>query len=381
MSGTATAPGPTAEPVDLRLIGPSRIVFGWGAAAGLEAELERAGIRRALVVVDPAVQLPAAARLAEATGAPTFSGFRANTIEADVVAGVDAYRAHDCDGIVAIGGGSTIDGAKLIRLLSTHAGPLASYSIDAGRPRHISSDVPPLIAVPTTAGTGTEVGRAALVTIGATGWKTLVVSPNLVPDTAVLDASLTVTLPPLLTAGIAMDGLSHCIEEILSPRTHPVIDALAAEGVRLIYDSLLLAVRDGQNRSARESLLTASLLGGLGLQKGLGAVHALSHPLASLNVHHGTANAILLPHVLRFNEAAAPEKVRWLGTMLGSTDAPSAVEDLAAACSLPRRLSELGMTERDISRLASRAVREPSATSNPRPLGLDAVRSLYAAAL
>lgn len=371
------------DPVsELHLINPNRIVFGWGATSELPAEVRRLGIQRPLVVADPALEaLGRLDRLGTLGAGPTFSGIHGNTTEADVLAGLAVYRSHDCDGVVAVGGGSAIDAAKLIRLLATHDGPLETYEATRGGGALITNDLPPMIAVPTTAGTGSEVGRAALVTLAATGWKSLVVSPHLVPDTAVLDPDLTMTVPPVLTSAIAFDGLSHCIEELFSPRFQPIVDVLAAAGIRLIHEHLLPAVRDGADRGAREALMLASLYGGIGLQKGLGGVHALSHPLAAIGAHHGTLNAILLPHVLRYNIATEPAKARFLGELFGAPRADAAIDELRAACGLPSRLSEVGLAAADIPRMASRAIGEPSAATNPRPIDFEAAKDIYAAAL
>ncbi len=367
---------------ELRLDLPPRLLFGWGAFGSLRAQSEALGLRRPLLVTDDGVAaVGLAARAQEALpGALLFTGVHANPSEDDVLAGLDAYRAGGCDGIVALGGGSPLDAAKAIRLLTSHPGPLSRYERTRGGDQLIGPDLPPMVAIPTTAGTGSEVGRGALIVLRESGRKALILSPHLLPSCSICDPELTLRLPAALTAATGFDALSHCIEELLAARPHPLVDALAAEGLRLIAGNLSRAVADGSDREAREAMLLGSLYGGIGFQKGLGAVHALSHPLASLRVHHGTANAILLPHVIRFNRTAVPAGYGRLVEVLRA-DPAVWVEKLLAETGLPTRLSEVGLRRDRIPALAEAALLDFTAASNPRPLNLEDCIALYEQAL
>ena len=239
---------------------------------------------------------------------------RANPTEADVESGVALYREAGCDGLVGLGGGSPIDAAKAIRLLATHPGRLADYDLTTGGLERIGPDLPPMVAIPTTAGTGSEAGRGALIQLPETGRKTIVLSPYLLPSTAICDPELTLNLPANLTASTGMDALTHCVESFLSTTFHPICDGIAVEGLRSIFKGLETAVYDGANLEARTSMMMGALLGGISFHKGLGVIHSLSHALgAEGRVHHGTLNAILLPHGLRFNQAVGSRSDRGAG--------------------------------------------------------------------
>src|SRR6185437_14477942 len=242
---------------------------------------------------------------------------------------------------------SPIDLAKAVALLVHHVLPLEQYAFVRGGLTRITSRIPPLIAIPTTAGTGSEVGRAAVMTLGS-GEKLGIISPHLIPKAAVCDPELTVGLPPILTAGSGMDAISHCIETFCSPRKNSVADAIALEGLSRGWRHLETATHHGANLSARSEMMLCSLHGGLTFQKGLGAVHSLSHPLGALTekrLHHGTLNAIFLPHVLRFNAPACPEKLGRIAHALGLTreQLPDAVTKLNARLGLPPNLSAMGV--------------------------------------
>jgi alcohol dehydrogenase class IV len=335
----------------------NRIVFGVGTRKLLAAELGRLRITKPLVVTDPG--LVAAGIVAQVTGpiagAVLFSGVQANPTEADVLAGLERYRDEGCDGVIGLGGGSALDAAKAIRLLVTHPGPLANYDLTQGGLERIHPGLPPMIAVPTTAGTGSEAGRGTLIQLPQTGRKTIALSPHLLPATAVCDPELTLGLSPVLTAATGMDALTHCVESYLATPFHPVCDGIAVEGLRYIFRGLETAVRDGSNLGARTAMMTGALLGGISFHKGLGVVHSLSHALSSEGrVHHGTLNAILLPHALRFNRPVAEARMGELATRVGlgrGGDGPGHLITLAqlvlARLPLPRRLGELEGLRRD----------------------------------
>lgn len=366
---------------------PNRVLFGAGARRELAGELRRLGVTRPLVVTDPVVK--ASGLLAEVTGGlddpVVFTGVQANPTESDVLAGLDLYRDRGCDGIVAVGGGSPIDAAKAVRLLTTHPGALADYDLTAGGLDRIRADLPPMAAVPTTAGTGSEAGRGALIQLPKTGRKTIVLSPFLLPSLAVCDPDLTLGLPPALTAGTGMDAFTHCVESYLSVTDHPICDGIALEGLRYVARGLETAVRDGGDADARRSLMLGALLGGISFHKGLGVVHALSHALgAEGRAHHGTLNAVLLPHALRFNHDAATDKLSDLAARLGlgrGGDGPAHLitlsELLLARLPLPKRLGQVeGLRHDRVAEYARLAMLDHCHRTNPRPCTRDDLEQL-----
>jgi alcohol dehydrogenase class IV len=357
---------------------PNRILFGEGTRSRLAGELAALGVRRPLVVTDRG--LVAAGLVAEVAGpldgAVLFDAVQANPTEADCLAGLALYRDRGCDGVVGLGGGSPIDAAKAIRLLATHPGRLADYDLTAGGAERITADLPPMVAIPTTAGTGSEAGRGTLIQLPQTGRKTIALSPHLLPSLALCDPELTYGLPPALTAGTGMDALTHCVESFLSTTFHPICDGIALEGLRHVARGLEASVRDGTDGPARRSLMTGALLGGISFHKGLGVVHSLSHALGSEGrAHHGTLNAILLPHALRFNREAAGPRMGDLAATLGlgrSGDGPghflTLTELLLARLPLPKRLGEVeGLDRARIPEYAALAMLDHCHRTNPRP--------------
>ena len=313
--------------------------------------------------------------LGRSRSAVVFDGVEANPTEANCLAGLAVCRARGCDGLVALGGGSPIDTCKAIRLLATHGGSLADYDITAGGSTRITANLPPMLAVPTTAGTGSEAGRGSLIQLPQTVRKTAIISPYLLPSVAICDPELTLGLPPLLTAGTGMDALTHAIESYISKTFHPICDGIALEGLKHISKGLEASVRNGADLAARTELMLGALLAGISFHKGLGAVHALSHSLGSEGrVHHGTLNAILLPHVLRFNRPGCDARLAELAARMGvgrAEDAPghliTLTELLLARLGLPRRLAELGELDPNlIPRYAERALRDHCLATNPR---------------
>jgi 4-hydroxybutyrate dehydrogenase len=358
---------------------PNRIYFGAGTRRLLAGELARLSISRPLVVTDPG--LIATGLLAEVVGplgkqAVVYGEVKSNPTEGDVLAGLDCFRSEGCDGIIGIGGGSAIDAAKAIRLLVTHPGRLADYDLTKGGQDKIKGSMPSMVAVPTTAGTGSEAGRGALIQLPQTGRKTTVLSPHLLPSTAFCDPDLTRDLPPALTAGTGMDAFCHCVESYLATTFHPICDGIAVEGLRYISRGLETAVRDGSSAEARTAMMMGALLGGISFHKGLGVVHSLSHALGSSGrVHHGTLNAILLPHALRFNREAASPRMADLAARLGLGRGGDAAghlitltELVLARLPLPRRLGQLDGLHRDrIPEYARLAMLDHCHPTNPRP--------------
>ena len=354
----------------------TRIQFGAGARHLLRAELALAGVTRPMIVTDAGVVAAGLVERIQAAGlgpVPVFDGCPENPTEAAVEAGLAFLRAHGCDGIVGVGGGSPIDLAKAISLLATHAGPLERYAAIAGGTALITEAKPPVVAVPTTAGTGSEVGRAALITLHD-GRKLGIISPHMIPRAAICDPELTLGLPSRLTAATGLDAVAHCIETFLSPRFNPPADAIALDGLSRATRWIVEATRSGSSIEARTEMMMAALQGGLCFQKGLGAVHALSHPLGGLHalrLHHGTLNAVLLPAVLRFNGPQVAPKLPALRRAMqldDDADVAEAVARLNRELGLPDRLSRMGLRAEHLVGMGEAAMRDHSTATNPRPI-------------
>jgi alcohol dehydrogenase class IV len=352
------------------------IRFGDGVLKELPEDFGALGITRPLIVTDRGVAATGLLeRLFDAmpSGMPriVFDGVPSNPTEAATMAALERYKGEGCDGLIGFGGGSPIDLAKAVSILATHEGPLARYAaIDGGIPL-ITPAVAPVIAIPTTAGTGSEVGRAALMNL-EDGRKVGIISPHLIPKRAICEPDLTLGLPPKLTAATGMDALSHCVETFLSPRFNPPADAIALDGAGRITRNLEKAV--GSDREARSELMMGALQGGMCFQKGLGAVHGLSHALGSLKdppLHHGTLNAVLLPPVLRFNAGSADDKYRQLALAMGlpaDADLAAYFDELNARIGMPKTLGEMGVPEAVLPAMADKAERDHSTPTNPRPV-------------
>lgn len=361
------------------------IVFGWGARERLPDLLDRLNVRRPLFVTDAGLlksgvmeQIPGASDI--------FADVPTNPTEESVLTGVETYRNRSCDGVVAVGGGSPIDCAKCISLLATHEPPLDKYAVIRGGLPLITADKPPVVVLPTTAGTGSEVGRAALISF-ANGEKLGIISRHMIPTVAVCDPELTVGLPPGLTAATGFDAISHCVETYCSPKFNPVADAIALDGLRRAWNNLPTAVREPHDRVARSEMMMAALQGGLCFQKGLGLIHSLSHPLGGfshLRLHHGTLNAVLLPHVLRFNAESCPEKMTQMAETVGVDGGAAKLADACTALmqdiGLPLRLRDMGVETSDLGGIPALAMQDHSTPSNPRRVTLDYCRAVLEAA-
>jgi alcohol dehydrogenase class IV len=294
---------------------------------------------------------------------------------------VEIYSNSNCDGLIAVGGGSPMDLAKCIGILVNHQPPLEQYAIVWGGTSRITNNIPPIIAIPTTAGSGSEVGRAALLTV-MQGRKLGFFSDYLLPSATICDPLLILDMPALLAAATGMDALSHCVETFCSLRYNPVADAIALDGLERGYHNIIPSSKETE-RQARAEMMMCSLEGGLAFQKGLGAVHSLSHPLGGLTekrLHHGTLNAIFLPHVLRFNFEYCKHKIQTIAKRL-QIHAASAVPDLFTRLigdlGLPSRLRDLGITKDDLEPLAKKAKEDHCTATNPRPLEIEDCRNLY----
>jgi 4-hydroxybutyrate dehydrogenase len=366
------------------------IEFDFGAVSRVAEIAKAQGIRRPLLVTDPGLAAgPVLERVRAALGAlapVVFDRTPQNPDEDAVMSAAAVYRANGCDGVVALGGGSPIDLAKGVALMATHDGPLEPYAVIQGGLARITPKIAPVIAIPTTAGTGSEVGRAALITL-RDGRKLGFISPHMIPKVALCDPELTLGLPPKLTAATGMDALTHCIETYLSPRVNPPADAIALDGARRAALWIRTAVADGANRDARWNMMMASLQGGLTFQKGLGAVHSMSHPLGGIKspvLHHGTLNAVVLPAVLRFNRSHAQEKIAALEKALDlppGQDLAAFVEALNADLGLPGSLREMGVTDEMIPRMVAGAMKDHSTATNPRPVGEADFHALFREAM
>jgi 4-hydroxybutyrate dehydrogenase len=362
------------------------IEFGSGALSTLPDQLAAVGIARPLIVSDRGLQAAGLVQRIEALcppGSAVFLDVPPNPTETASRAALAVYQAHRCDGVCAVGGGSPIDLAKCVALLASHSGPLESYAAIYGGISRITGTIAPVIAIPTTAGTGSEVGRAALITLDD-GRKLGFISPHLIPRRAVCDPELILGLPPLLTAATGLDALSHCIETFLSPRFNPPAEAIALDGAARIWRNIDTACSNGRDVAARTEMLMGALEGGLTFQKGLGAVHALSHALGGLrepSLHHGTLNAILLPPVLRFNEAHVGDKVKRLNAALGlaaGADLAAGIEALNNRLNIPKGLKTLGVPAETLPWVIERALEDHSHATNPRPVTRDDYAGLLA---
>jgi alcohol dehydrogenase class IV len=368
----------------------TRIEFDYGAIKTLPNLLSSLGISKPLLVTDPFLSKTAIVgdiqELLSQFNPILFANTPQNPTEDAVEEAVQVCLAEKCDGIIAIGGGSSIDLAKGVALLATHPGPIEQYAVILGGLEKISSKVVPVIAVPTTAGTGSEVGRAALISL-RDGRKLGFISPHLIPKIALCDPELTLGLPPSLTAATGMDALTHCIETYLSPRVNPPADAIAIDGAKRAATWIELAFNEGSNRDARWNMMMASLQGGLTFQKGLGAVHSMSHPLGGIKspvLHHGTLNAVILPAVLRFNELYCTEKFAELKIAMGVPNGTSLdrfIENLNQKLNLPKSLSAMGVTREIIPAMVEGALKDHSSASNPRPLSKKDFELLFEEAL
>lgn len=369
---------------------PTRVLYGVGAAGKTGEEAKRVGAKRALIVTDKGVVkvglvAPIEAAL-HAAGIATavFDDVLGNPIEKNVHDGVAAFRAHQADIVIAVGGGSPLDVGKLVRLGVNHTRPLVDYDDATGGDAFITADVPPMIAVPTTAGTGSEVGRSGVVTLDVNHRKTVIFSPYLMASAAILDPEMTRTMPAHITAATGYDALTHCLEAFVAKGEHPMADGIAQEGLRLVAMHLERAVSHGDDLAARGGMLEAAMMGAVAFQKGLGACHSLAHPLSSeCGLHHGLANALGLPAVVEFNGEIESERLARASTLLGGAPSvkgcASALRGLRARIGLPDGLGKVGVPREKLDTLADLAFQDACHTLNPRPCSRDDLKRLYEA--
>jgi alcohol dehydrogenase class IV len=373
---------------------PTSVRFGIGRIAELPAICKEVGMRRPLFVTDPQVaQLPAfqeCRRSLDAIGLPyeTHSDIQSNPVEENVKAGVRLFRARNCEGVIAFGGGSALDVGKAVALMSGQQRRIWEFEDRNDWWKRVdTSHIARVIAVPTTAGTGSEVGRASVITDVRDHVKKIIFHPRMMPTCVILDPALTVGLPPHVTAATGMDALSHALEAYCATGFHPMADGIAAEAMRLIAEALPRAYRDGSDLEARAQMLVASSMGATAFQKGLGAMHAMSHPCSALlGSHHGLTNAVVMPYVLAWNRPVIADRLGRLAAYLGLEQASFAgvldwVLELRAQLGIPNRVDALGVREEHVEALAKQAHVDPSAATNPRPLSVADFASLFRSAL
>ena len=368
----------------------TQIQFDFGALSLLRQECERVGISRPLVVTDAGVKaaglLQRALDILPGWPVAVFDQTPSNPTEAAVRAAAAVYRAHTCDGLIALGGGSAIDCAKGVAIAATHEGPLTHYATIEGGSARISERVAPIIAVPTTSGTGSEVARGAILIVDD-GRKLGFHSWHLVPRTAICDPELTLGLPPQLTAATGMDAIAHCMETFMAPAFNPPADGIALDGLTRGWAHIERATRDGADREARLNMMSASMQGAMAFQKGLGCVHSLSHSLGGVDprLHHGTLNAMFLPAVVTFN-ASSPSiqqehRLQRMAQAMGlaaATDIPQAIHDMNARLRLPTGLAAMGVQADSFARVITGALADHCHKTNPRLASADDYRAMLA---
>ena len=373
---------------------PTRVLFGAGKIRNLARACRGLGMTRPLLVTDPGLAgLPMvsdAIAANEAAGLPTglFSDVRPNPVGRNVADGVTVYRDGGHDGVIAWGGGSGLDAAKAIAFMAGQSKPIWDFEDVGDNWKAADPDgIAPIAAVPTTAGTGSEVGRASVIVNEEIHAKKVIFHPKMLPGVVIADPALTVGLPPRLTAATGMDALSHCLEAYCAPGYHPMAEGIAVEGTRLIKDWLPTAVKDGGNLEARAHMLSAAAMGATAFQKGLGAIHALSHPIGALyDTHHGLTNAVVMPYILAYNRPAIEDKMTRLAAFIGLPN-PSfqAVADWVMALrrdfGIPETLKGLGVGDDRIDELSEMAAADPTAGGNPIPVGAPELKSMFAASI
>ena len=361
----------------------------FGARSLLAAECERVGIRKPLVVTDAGVRAAGVLQkvldaLPASLQGPVYDRTPSNPTEAAVREAVAMFHAHGCDGLIAVGGGSSLDCAKGVAIAATHPGPLVTYATIEGGSAKITDAAVPLIAVPTTAGTGSEVARGAILItddhrkLGFHSW-------HLLPRSAICDPELTLGLPPGLTAATGMDAIAHCMETFMAAPFNPPADGIALDGLERGWAHIERATRDGQDREARLNMMSASVEGAMAFQKGLGAVHSLSHSLGGANprLHHGTLNAVFLPAVVRFNASAETvlrehrlDRMARAMNLAGGGDIPDAIRAMNARLGLPTGLAAMGVDASLFERIVSGALADHCHKTNPRLATADDYRAL-----
>ncbi len=365
---------------------PTRIHFGPGARRRIRDDLQAQGLKRPLVVTDRGLAaLPLFAEVLASLSpldASSFSGVAGNPVGSQVDAGIEAFRAHDADSIVGIGGGAALDVAKAVALMARHPGDLFEYEDGLPNPRPVDRPVPYWVAVPTTAGTGSEVGRSAVISDDRTKVKKVIFAPALLARAVFADPEVTLGLPKPVTAATGMDALTHCIEAYLAKAYHPICDGIALEGLRLGARALPRCVETPGDLEARGSMMMSSMMGAIAFQKGLGIVHSCAHALSTVaDLHHGFANGLMIEAALRFNLTAVPQRFRILAQTVGLDGDGEAFLDWLSALKqrigIPRGPAEAGVKPAEMGRLAELAFADTCHLNNPRPVTPDDFRRLW----
>jgi len=365
----------------------TKIQFDFGAVGLLADELAALGVSRPLFITDRGIVAVGLlervqAQLPAGMTSLVFDGTPENPTEAAMDQALAQYRGEGCDGLIGLGGGSSMDLAKAVALMATHDGVLADYMAILGGAPRITDKIAPVVAIPTTAGTGSEVGRGAVIIL-ADGRKLALLSPHLLPRVAICDPELTLGLPAMLTAGTGMDAFAHCFETFCAPSVNPPAEAIAMDGFTRVVKHIERAVADGSDREARWNMMMGAMEGAMAFQKGLGAVHGMSHPLGALpelSLHHGTLNAVCLPPVIRFNAPAVGDKYDRLKQAWGLAETADLADEVAALnarLDLPASLRQMGVVEQMIEPLVPQAVADHTTATNPRALDADAYRQLF----
>lgn len=372
---------------------PTAIRFGAGRIKELPEACAAAGISKPLLVTDKGLaSLPITANVLQLMasnklGDGLFSDVDANPTEVNVEAGLKYYRDGGFDGVIAFGGGSALDLGKVLAFMVGQKRPLWDFE-DVGDwwTRADADAIHPIIAVPTTAGTGSEVGRASVISNSRTHQKKIIFHPKILPSQVIADPELTVGMPPFITAGTGMDAFAHCLEAYCSPHYHPMSQGMALEGMRLVKDWLPVAYKQGDNLEARAHMMSAASMGATAFQKGLGAIHALSHPIGAMfNTHHGTTNAVVMQNVLSFNRPAIEDRIDKAAAYLevegGYLGFYNLVGQLNSTFSIPANLTQLGVKDPDIDLIVKEALADPSTGGNPIEMTTENTRELLVACL
>ena len=372
---------------------PTAVKFGAGRIKELPAALAQAGITRPLLVTDRGLASMAITQqtldiMDEAGfGRAIFAEVDPNPTELNLAAGVEAYKAGGHDGVIAFGGGSGLDLGKMVAFMAGQTRPIWDFE-DIGDwwTRADADAIAPIIAVPTTAGTGSEVGRASVITNSETHVKKIIFHPKVLPTIVISDPELTVGMPKFITAGTGLDAFAHCVEAFSSPFYHPMSQGIALEGMRLVVENLPRAYADGSDLEARANMMAAAAMGAVAFQKGLGAIHALSHPIGAVfNTHHGTTNAVCMPAVLELNAPLIADRfdraASYIGVSGGFDGFRSFVQEFNDSFAIPRKLREMGATLDKIDELVPAALADPSCGGNPVELNEANVRALFEAVI
>jgi len=368
---------------------PTAMKFGAGRIKELPEACAQAGMKRPLLVTDkgladlPITQATLDILEAAGLGRGMFSDVDPNPSEINLHAGVEAYKAGGHDGVIAFGGGSGLDLGKMVAFYAGQTRPIWDFE-DIGDwwTRADADAIAPIIAVPTTAGTGSEVGRASIITNSETHEKKIIFHPKVLPAVVIADPELTMGMPKFITAGTGLDAFAHCVEAFSSPHYHPMSQGIALEGMRLVIDYLPRAYANGTDLEARANMMSAAAMGATAFQKGLGAIHALSHPVGAIfNTHHGTTNAVCMPAVLEFNAAEIADRfdraAGYLGIEGGFKGFQSFVQDFNDSFEIPRKLSEMGVSADQMDALVEGAIKDPSCGGNPVELTRENLRQLF----